>query len=238
MNILGVKIDNLERNEMLLKMMDFLAEEKFHQIATINPEFIVEAEKNDEFKKILNDCDLNIADGIGIKFAFWRLGKNLKFRMAGVDLMREILKIANIKKLKIFLVTSSRGLSTWEKTRNTILENHPDLIVDGINLKKNGVLGEDIRSKLSDFEIIFCNFGAPDQEKFLYSLKNLKNGKIKLTMGIGGGFDFLTENQKRAPIWMRKAGLEWLWRFIRQPWRWKRIWNAVIVFPIKIIFNA
>ena len=154
MNILGVKIDNLERNEMLLKMMDFLAEEKFHQIATINPEFIVEAEKNDEFKKILNDCDLNIGDGIGIKFAFWRLGKNLKFRMAGVDLMREILKIANIKKLKIFLVTSSRGLSTWEKTRNTILENHPDLIVDGINLKKNGVLGEDIRSKLSDFEII------------------------------------------------------------------------------------
>jgi len=237
MNILGVKVDNLEKNEILSKVTAFLVEEKFHQIATINPEFILEAQKNVEFGKILEDCDLNIADGIGIRFAFWRSGKNLKFRMAGMNLMMEILKIADKKKLKIFLAANSGGLSTWEKTRNAILKNHPDLTVDGINLEKNGVLNTNLESKMSKSDIIFCNFGAPEQEKFLHSLKSQKNGKIKLTMGVGGSFDFLTESQKRAPIWMRKAGLEWFWRFVRQPWRWKRIWKAVVIFPIKVIFN-
>ena len=99
MNILGVRIDNLSYSEVLGKIELFLGDGKFHQIATINPEFILEAQKNEEFKNILNGCDLNIADGIGIKFAFWRFGKLLKTRIAGADLMDKILEMADEKKL-------------------------------------------------------------------------------------------------------------------------------------------
>ena len=88
-----------------------------------------------------------------------------------------------------------------------------------------------------NYEIVFCNFGMGYQEKFLYSLKNAKNAKIRLVMGVGGGFDFIMGKVKRAPLILRQIGLEWLWRLIQQPQRIKRIWNAVIIFPIRVILN-
>ena len=120
MDILGVKIDNLSKKEILEKIEYFLNEPKFHQIATVNPEFILEAQKNEQFKNILNSCDLNIADGIGIWFAFLRFGKYLKSRITGADLMLEILKMANDRRLGIFLACRKDGLSSFEETKKSI----------------------------------------------------------------------------------------------------------------------
>ena len=293
MNILGVKIDNFSKDEIVRKANDFLNEDKFHQIATVNPEFILEARGNEEFRNILNQCDLNVADGVGIWFAFLRFGKYLKARMAGADLMEEILKIASINNYKIFLAASDRGLSSYEDTREAILKKYPNLTISGANIdchsersaswrrveesnKKELDPSASLRSaqddieKISACDIIFCNFGAPYQEKFIYSLKNGENGsphhlypksnnnvlhnnslndssfslqnqrcrgKIRLAMGVGGSFDYLTGKLTRAPLILRQIGLEWLWRLIQQPKRIKRIWNAVIIFPIKIIFS-
>lgn len=235
MNILGAKIDNFSRAEILAKIKFFLQEKKAHQIATINPEFILQAQKDNDFKNILNNCDLNVADGIGIWFAFLRQGKYLKNRLTGVDLMLEILKISAKKNLSIFLVSHSEALSSWEETRDVILKKYPNLKIAGIKIDKNSINSQ---LPVIDSSIVFCNFGAPQQEKLLYSLKNQKNSKIRLLMGIGGSFDFLTGRIKRAPKCIRIAGLEWLWRFLQEPkYRAKRIFKAVIVFPIKIIFN-
>jgi len=235
MNILGVRVDNLAREEILSKVQSFLREDIFYQLATINPEFILAAQKDENFKNILNGCDLNVADGIGIRFAFWRFGKRLKARIAGAELLEEILKIAVAKKYKVFLAASSGGLSSWEETRETILKKYPDMVIGGVNSKKIS-LGQE--SRIADYEIVFCNFGAPQQEKFLHSLKLRENSKIRLAMGVGGSFDFLTSKISRAPRWMRRTGLEWLWRFILEPkYRAKRIWNAVIFFPLKVIFS-
>lgn len=234
MNILGVKIDNLSREEILEKIEGFLQGNDFHQIATINPEFILKAQEDGEFKKILNNCDLNITDGFGIKLAFLRVGKKLKTRIAGVDLMEEILKIANDRGLEIFLVADKNGLSTYEETKNAIFKKYPNLKIGGVNLDKNISSYE---LQVASREIIFCSFGAPFQEKFLHSLKTLNDSKIRLTMGVGGSFDYLTGKIKRAPQWMRQLGLEWLFRLIQQPNRFRRIFNAVIIFPIKIIIN-
>lgn len=291
MDILGVRVDNLSKKEILEKISCFLNEEGTSQIATVNPEFILRAQKDEEFRNILNNCDLNVADGIGIKFAFWWLRNKLRCRMTGIDLMQEILKIANDRKLKIFLATKSRGLSTWEETRDAILKIYPNLEINGIDIDcyfwlsaKGGSASKgDQESELSNFEgvdsrfrgndikadIIFANFGAPFQEKFLNSqksgspqhlcLENEKNiennnknanliennslqnqrcrGKIKLAVGVGGSFDYLTGKAKRAPKWMQFFGVEWLWRLLLQPKRFKRIWNAVIVFPIKLLLS-
>ena len=231
MNILGVKADNLSRKEILEKVAVFLSEDKFHQIATINPEFILEAQKNEEFRNILNNCDLNIADGIGIKFAFWRYGKHLKCRMAGIDLMQKILEMALDRGLGIFLAANKDGLSSWEEARDVILKKYPNLDISGANLSKNSASYQILDTK---YQILFVNFGAPYQELFINSVKY---DNIRLAIGVGGGFDFLTGKTKRAPDFMRKLGLEWSWRFLCQPNRWKRIWNAVIIFPVKILFN-
>ena len=79
-----------------------------------------------------------------------------------------------------------------------------------------------------------CNFGAPDQEYFLESLRG-RSESVRLVMGVGGAFDFLTGKLPRAPRVFRVIGLEWLWRLFLQPSRWKRIWRAVVVFPIAVI---
>ncbi|MDO9231810.1 MAG: WecB/TagA/CpsF family glycosyltransferase [bacterium] len=242
MNILGVKVDNLTKKEILEKIRTFLTEPKFHQIATINPEFILETQKNLEFKNILNTCDLNVADGVGIKLAFWRFGKNLKTRLAGADLMLEILKIAQTQKFSIFLAVNKNGLSNFEETKKAILKIYPKLEINGGNIdtKTEAKLLFD-RSLASVFgQILFCNFGAPHQELFINSQKC---DTIRLAMGVGGSFDFLTKKVRRAPQFMQIIGLEWLWR-IFQPQEWKfkkerlrKIFQAVIIFPIKIIIN-
>lgn len=236
MNILGVKIDNLARYEILGKIEFFLNEPKFHQVATVNPEFVLEAQKNSEFQEILNNCNLNVADGIGLKYAFWRFRRHLKSRMAGADLVLEILKIANVKNLKIFLAINKEGLSSFEEIKTALSKAYPRLQIEGIVLDKNTVHC----SLITDHCILFCNFGSPQQELFINSVKC---DRIRLAMGVGGSFDFLTGKARRAPIFMRKIGFEWLWRvFQPQTWehkkkRLKRIWKAVVVFPIKIIFN-
>ncbi len=231
--ILDVRVDNLEKNEIFGKINDFLTGNKFCQIATINPEFILEAHQDAEFKEILNRCDLNIADGIGIKLAFWRKGKKLKCRLTGADLMNEILKMGSEKGLKVFLVANKDGLSSWEETANAINKTYPDLTIGGTNINKN----EKYQVPDDKYQILFCNFGAPYQEKFLYSLKQENYGKIKLAMGVGGSFDFWTRKLHRAPKLMQNLGLEWLFRLIQQPKRFRRIFRAVIVFPIRVISN-
>lgn len=230
MEILGVKIDNLSKTEILKKAEGFLCEDKFHMVSAVNPELVLQAQKDEEFKNILNHADLKIADGTGIWFAFlWHL-RFLKCKMAGIELMLEILKLAEKNDLPVFLVNYAGALSGWKETRDAILRNHPGLKIGGIDLDTK--FSNEFHATSS---IVFCNFGAPYQEKFLNSVKN---DKIRLAMGVGGSFDFLTGKRKRAPKVVQKIGLEWLWRFVQEPkYRAKRIWNAVIIFPIKVLIN-
>lgn len=227
MDILGVRVDNLARAEVLKKINLFLKEPKFHQVTTINPEFILAAQKDVEFKNILNAANLNLADGFGLKLAFWKKGERLKARMAGADLLPEILRIAQAQKLGVFLAINKDGLSSLEEVKNALEARFEGLEVSGNELSKS-----ERNLNIDKGEILLCNFGAPDQEKFL---KSVKSDRIRLAIGVGGSFDFLTGKVRRAPLWMRQIGLEWLWRFIQQPRRFRRIWNAVVMFPIKII---
>jgi N-acetylglucosaminyldiphosphoundecaprenol N-acetyl-beta-D-mannosaminyltransferase len=236
MDILDVRIDNFSRKEILEKVASFLHEKRLHQIATINPEFILAAQQDHAFRKILNRSDLCIADGVGVWFAFLRYGKVLKARLAGTDLMEEILMLASINNYRVLLVASTSGLSDWKEVKKNILCKHPNLQINGITMNDDNVLPDD---SILENDILLCNFGAPKQEKLIHSLKNRKNNQIRLAMGVGGGFDFLTKKIQRAPKMFRQIGLEWLWRFLQEPrYRARRIFQAVIIFPIKIIFNT
>lgn len=230
MRILGVSVDNLGQKEILARVEKFLDEPKFHQIATVNPEFLLEAEKNKDFQTALEQCDLRIADGFGITLVFFFQGERLKCRFPGADLTEIILQRAKRKNLGIYLAIKKNGLSSFEEIKKTLLKKYPRLIINGTDI--------DPKIHNSQFlipdSIVFCNFGSPQQEIFLNNLKN--QGNIRLAMGVGGSFDYLTGKLERAPKVLRSLGLEWLWRLIQQPKRWKRIWNATIAFPFRVIF--
>lgn len=227
--ILGVRVDNLTRAEVLEKINLFLDEPRTHQVATVNPEFILQARRDEDFKNILNSTDLNLADGFGLNLAFWKKGERLRARMAGADFMLDILQIAQARKLRVFLAINKDGLSSLEGVKNALESRFEGLEADGKELSKS-----ERNLDIDNYDILLCNFGAPDQEKFI---KSLKSARIRLAIGVGGSFDFLTGKLQRAPLWMRRIGLEWLFRLVQQPRRIKRIWNAVIIFPLKVIFS-
>ncbi len=236
MNILGVPIDNISREETLDCVCIFLDEPKFHRIATVNPEFLLLAEKDPAFRQSLLNADLRIADGFGIVIAGLLRGERIT-RFPGADLMEEILRIANEKHLSVFLAIRKDGLSSYEEVRSAILKKYPNILIGGENMDVYHV--SSIKYQVYEihntkYDILFCNFGAPTQELFLSDLKN-NPGNIRLAMGVGGSFDYLTGKVRRAPQWLRMIGLEWLWRLILQPNRWKRIWNAAVVFPVKVV---
>jgi N-acetylglucosaminyldiphosphoundecaprenol N-acetyl-beta-D-mannosaminyltransferase len=240
-NILGINISTLKKKEVLQKIEQFLTDGKQHQIATPNPEFLLAAREDEEFFYILNEADMALPDGFGLKLAAWLIGRNLD-RIAGADLVKDILEISRKENKKVAILNWDKGLSSADDIEKAINKNYPGLKFIAENVareEKNSVETQDFASlQMFNPDILFCTLGAPWQEKLIFH--NLKNWpSVKIAMGVGGSFDYLTGRALRAPLIMRLLGLEWLWRLIRQPERrkrirqlkrWKRIYNAVIVF--------
>lgn len=227
MRLFDINISDASREETLTQVSYFLAEQKFHRIATVNPEFLVLAEKHPEFKETLLAADLCIADGFGVVLAGWLQGKKVT-RFPGADLLYEILTIAERDGYSVFLAIRQDGLSSYEEIRVALLKIFPKLVIVGADVdaesRDNSLL------KALHSVLFLCNFGAPSQELFLENLRNVPSD-VRLALGVGGAFDFLTGKVKRAPSCLRRSGFEWLWRFILQPRRFKRIWTAVVIFP-------
>ncbi len=221
MKILNVKIDNLTIKEALDRVDDFLESKKQHYIVTPNPEFLVKAQKDREFKDILNQADLAVPDGIGLIFASYILNNRIKERIAGVDLMERICEKALKKNWQIFLMGADSGIS--KKATENLKEKYHGLKIEA-----------GFEEVYGNPDILFVALGAPKQEKWI--VKNLsKLPSVKLAMGVGGSFDFISGRIRRAPKIIQQIELEWLWRFGRQPWRIKRIYNALIKFPWLVI---
>lgn len=237
-NILGVNISILNKKQVLKKIEQFLTDGEQHQIITANPEFLLEAGRDEEFFYILNKADLAISDGIGLKFAGWMMGKNIH-RFTGADLVKDILQTAQNKKLKVAILNWKGGLSKKEDIEKVLRKKYPDLQFVVVDVDREIFAGTQNLVSLQKFQpdILFVALGAPWQEKWIYH--NLpKLPSVKIAIGVGGAFDFLTGKIKRALKILRILGLEWLWRIFNQPagkrlWRIKRIYNAVIIFSLK-----
>jgi len=239
-NILGISINNYSLTEVLDKIRGFLNSTGQHYIVTTNPEFIMASRKDDEFRNILNKADLSIADGMGIKFAASYLGQKLKQRITGVELLWEIARLAEQEGKSIYLLGSKKGVP--EQAAFQILQKHPNITIAGAECGYRRWHRRIKDEKLVDMvnrrqpDILFVAFGHQKQEKWIYH--NLpKLSSVKVAMGVGGSFDYISGKVKRAPGLMRKLGLEWLFRLIRQPWRLPRIITAVIKFSFAVIKN-
>lgn len=248
--ILGIPFDRVTREKALETVFNALKKGKKFFIATPNPEILLAAKKNKELFQILQKTDLNIADGTGVIFASKIIRKKLPERVTGTDLMIEICKWAGLignpeqqwwipsfagMTYSIFLLGAEPGIADMA-ARN--LENRfPGLRIvgtfPGTPNKSDGKLIREIINKKGP-DILFVAYGSPAQE--LWIARNLHHLKtVKVVMGVGGAFDFIAGVRKRAPQWMQKCGIEWLYRLLKEPRRIKRIMNAAVKFPIEFL---
>lgn len=241
--IFGVRINNLDMNETLDYINNYISSDEFNYIFTPNPEIVMRAGRESDFKTIINSSSLNLCDGIGLIIASKIKKKPLKSRVTGYDTSIKILELMNEKKLAIFLLGAKPGIA--EKAIEKINNDYPNIRIAGFNNgyfkgSHNGNIAcneeETLIRKINDSnaDVLFVGMGAGYQEKFIYY--NRDKLKTKLAIANGGVIDVLAGNVKIAPKFIRKIGLEWLYRLIKEPKRFKRQLD-IPKFLLKLIFT-
>jgi N-acetylglucosaminyldiphosphoundecaprenol N-acetyl-beta-D-mannosaminyltransferase len=222
----GVRLQGSSKNYILEKIKKYVKNpDGFFHIVSLNPENIVVAQENEEFKKALNNAQIGIFDGVGVVLAARILGVSSVERVTGVDLMEELVKLADKLRLRVLLIGGRGNLA--KSLADCYQKNYRKAEFFGLegikeikNLKKTEE--EEIFAIVSRFKphLVFVAFGSPSQELWIECHKE-KFSKM-VVMGVGGAFDFLAGQVPRAPRWVRRIGLEWLFRLLAQPWRWRR----------------
>ncbi|QNQ83195.1 WecB/TagA/CpsF family glycosyltransferase [Lactobacillus sp. PV037] len=221
-NVLGINFNNFTLEEFKKEFIHRLNNHRSTLIVTANPE-IVMATKNDSeyFKIIKEDADYVTADGIGILLAAKMQKQSLKERVTGYDLFTWLLRIANLRGLKIYLVGAKAEV--LEKTKQKIAQKYPNIKIVGA---EDGYFKEDLKTVANRIEkakpdLVFAALGFPRQEKLLAILRKQK--LPALMMGVGGSFDVFSGVVKRAPKKFQQMHLEWFYRLITNPTRLKRM---------------
>lgn len=214
--ILGFNVSTYNSEELLGKIYEnYLKNEKLF-IVNINPEIAVKNYKNEEFKEILNKQKYQIPDGSGIVWASKRKKGQIKERITGIDLMLKICEKLQEFDAKIFLYGAKQEIV--EKAKEELELIYPKINIVGTC---NGYIGEDYaveKINESGADIIFVGLGSPKQEEFIIKNKD-KIDKAKILMPVGGSFDVISKTKKRAPKWIIKINLEWLYRLFQEPKR-------------------
>jgi len=248
MKILDVKIQNLTEKQAKRKVAKFLNMPKTQTIFTPNPEMLVAAHKDQYFKDILNEADLNIPDGFGIRL--W--AKEKVHRITGVDFFEEVCSLAEEKDKSVYLLGSGSE-KVLAGVEQKLKKNFPNLRIAGKHIGSKIAFENTEYGKVLDLDeaenekiideiidaapdVLFVALGHEKQEKWIYKYKE-DLPSVKLAMGIGGTFDFYSGKVRRAPKWMRRIGMEWFFRLITQPWRVKRIFTALVVFSWLVNFS-
>lgn len=261
--ILDVKINKATKAEFINQADNSIKNNGKLFLVTANPESLMLAKKNKGFFNIVNNAGLVTADGIGLlwaaKFCSYKISNGpvkyleifflaiisllsavfypkylksvLPERVAGADFFWDLIKIADKNKKSVFLLGGREGVA--EKVKEKVKDKYPNLKISGFysgNPEEKDLV-EKINLKNTD--ILFVAWGQPRQEKWIS--ENLNNLNINIAIGVGGTFDFVSGNIKRAPNFLQKIGLEWFWRLIQEPKRINRIFTAVPRFIYTVI---
>jgi len=219
MEILGVRIDEVTMDEAVKRSESFLGEEKMHMIFTPNPEMVMVAKDDDEFREILNSSDMNIPDGNGIVWASRKLKTPLSERVAGFDFIHKIFEFGKNRPVSFYFLGSKPGVA--EKAAEKIVEKFEGVSIVGTH---DGYFSMEEEKEIirkinkANPDVLLVALGAPKQERFIYKYKDKL--KCRIAIGVGGCFDVISGNVKRAPKLFIKLKLEWLYRGLTD---WKRL---------------
>lgn len=220
-------IDNYNTVETLDIIDKYLETDKNHTVSFINAHCFNIAQKDKKYRNILKNTDLVLNDGIGIQLASSLAGSKVKENMNGTDFIPQVLSLAEKKGLHVFLLGSKPGVC--EKAYENIKQSLPAIKITGYN---DGYFNDDLQivKKINDAktDILIVGMGVPKQEIWIHDNKKALNTKICIA---GGAIiDFQAGTIKRAPLWMRKIHLEWLYRLILEP---KRLWKRYLIGNIR-----
>jgi len=230
--VLGVRVDCLDMGAALRRVEEFVDAGGHHQVATVNPEFVMSAQRDPEFSKVLESADLCLADGTGVVWAARRQGCELSGPVPGVDLIPPLAALCARRSFRLFLLGASPGVAAALAMR--LRAEHPSLDVAAHSGSPDPSSDDETLRLIHVHrtQVLLVAFGAPKQDLWIARLKDRLG--VSVAIGVGGAFDYLTERVRRAPVWMRRAGLEWLHRLANQPWRIRRM-VVLPAYAIKVL---
>lgn len=222
--LLGARVDAVTRAEAIATVARSLVERRFLQIVTVNAVMCLESEKDPELHAVFQSAGLCVADSIGVALAARLSGLRLPERIPGIDFLADLCAEAERRAWSVFLLGAEPGVA--EQTQARLAARFPRLRFSGTFHGYFRGKPQEERRALSLVrearpDLVFVALATPFQEKWIRSHAGDFGGAC--AMGVGGSFDVLSGRLRRAPVWMQRAGLEWLFRLIQQPWRWKRI---------------
>lgn len=219
--ILGVRVDDATYEGLLRQVDAFVERGSAHQIVTLNPEMLVAAHDDPALRQVLNGADLNVADGVGVMLAARLLGHRLRQRITGSDGIYRLSAHCAERGYRLYLLGAAPGVA--EVAAERLVQAYPGLKIAGSHAGSPRIEEEDeIAALVRDAapHLLLVAYGVPAEERWI--ARNRQRLDVPVLIGVGGAFDFVAGVTQRAPVWMRRAGLEWLHRLLRQPWRWRR----------------
>ncbi len=220
-DILGVRVDPVTYDQVLDIMTRWIETGDPHQIATVNPEFVMAAQSDAEFRQTLNRADLCVADGAGLLWAARILARSLPERVTGSDLVPRVAREAAARGWRVYLLGAAPGVA--DATARILEHQNPGLRVAGsFGGSPSGADAPAIVAWVRHArpDVLFVAYGAPAQD--LWIARHGASLGVPVMMGVGGAFDHIAGVQRRAPGWIQRVQLEWLYRLVTQPWRWRR----------------
>lgn len=221
-DVLGVRIDNVTMEQAVERIRGFVAKkDKPHLVVTCNPEMVMTAYTDQLLAEILRRADLVVPDGIGVVWASRILQRPLAERVPGIELMEAVLAAAAQSGWRVFLLGAEPGVA--ERAGAEMQKAFPGLNIVG---QHHGFFDKTTEPQVLELirrtqpHILLVALGVPRQEK--WAAAHLASLKVPVAIGVGGSFNVWAGVDKRAPLWIRRIHLEWLYRLLRQPWRFRR----------------
>jgi N-acetylglucosaminyldiphosphoundecaprenol N-acetyl-beta-D-mannosaminyltransferase len=220
--VLGVRVDCVDMEGALARIEAFVDGGGRHQVATVNPEFVMRAGEDMEFARVLESADLCLADGSGVVWAARRQGCTLSGPVTGVDLIPPLAALCARRQFRLFLLGAAPGVA--DDLAQRLMAKNPGLRVAAHSGSSEPSADAETMGRIDAErpQVLLVAFGAPKQEMWIDRMGAKLSG-VSVSIGVGGAFDYLTGRVPRAPLWMRRAGMEWLFRLARQPWRIRRM---------------
>ena len=231
--VLGVRVDCVDMNGALARIEAFVVSGSHHVVVTVNPEFVMRAHDDRDFARVLEKADLCLADGSGVVWAARRQGCELVKPVTGVDLVPPLAALCARQKFRLFLLGAAPGVANDLAAR--LRAEHPGLEVASHAGSPEASSDAETVSRINAERpnVLLVAYGSPKQELWIDRVGEKLDG-VAVAIGVGGAFDFLTGRVPRAPRWMRRAGMEWLFRLANQPWRIRRM--AVLpVYALRVL---
>ena len=218
---LGCHLDNLDMDETINYIDSRIAKGIFTQHVVVNVAKLVSMQKNKELFNSVNNSDIINIDGMGVVWGANILGYKIKERVAGIDLFQGLLELSSKKKYPIFLLGSKQHIV--KKTVSILKNKYQNLEISGYHHGYFWENEEEVVKKIKDSKakILFVAITSPKKENFINKWKDELG--VEFVMGVGGTFDVISGKVNRAPEFIQKIGMEWLYRLLQEPRRmWKR----------------